>query len=119
VATQYYIYTDDAGTAYGVSLTDAQQSLYPTVVGALPTAYSTLAALQAANPSAQVFPTGLVSRYINVTTAIFGTVQLVVLSKAAFALIEPTGSSPFPTTPVSFTLTVSITGASGETRLTN
>lgn len=119
MATQYYMYTDDAGTEYGVPLTDAQQALYTAIVGTLPASYASLAAFQVANPSAVAYPAGLAARYFNVTSAFFGTAQIVVLSTAQFDALFPTGTTPFPTTPVSFTDPVAISGASGEQRMSN
>jgi hypothetical protein len=119
MATQWYEYDDDAGTKYGISLTDAQQALYAAVIGVLPTAYASLAALQVAIPAALAFPNGLASRYFNVTSDFFGSAQLVTLNTAQFDAKYPTGVTPFPATPISVTENVAITGAVGESRLNN
>lgn len=119
MATLYYEYDDDAGTKYGVTLNDAQQAIYPSAVGTLSTGYSSLAALQAAVSGTIPLPPGLNLRIINITDPFFGTAQLMVLTPAQFAAIEPTGATPFPLPPFSNTSSPSITGASGEIRMSN
>jgi hypothetical protein len=119
MATQWYEYDDGAGTKYGVALSDAQQVIYAALVGALPTGYATLAALQAAVPGVLAFPPGLAARYVNITSTFFGTAQMVVLTDASMNAIEPTGSTPFPLASVVVSDTMSITGAVGESRLSN
>ena len=115
----YYEYDDDAGTKYGVALTEGQQALYPVAIGTLSTGYASFALLQAAIPAALVQPFGLTLRTANVTSSVFGSCQIPILTRDQAAAIEPTGSTPFPETPVSFTDSVSITGYSGEQRLSN
>ena len=119
VSTNWYEYDDDAGTAYGVQLTDGQQAVYTALGATLPTAYGSFADLQTAVPAVQVIPLGLTIRTINVTSSVFGTAQIPLLTQAAFDLLFPTGQQPFPITPFSVTESVSVTGASGEQRLSN
>jgi hypothetical protein len=119
MATQYYEYDDDAGTEYGVALTDAQQAMYTALGLTLPTGYATLAALQAAIPTAQNYPTGLASRRINITSPYFGQAQQVILNAADMATVEPTGTTPFPKAPFTYTDSPAVSGAIGEQRLSN
>lgn len=119
MATQYYAYQDDGGTTYPVALSDAQQAMYTAMIGALPTAYATAAALLAAISGSMAFPSGLASRYINLTSAFFGTAPLVVLTATAFNAKFPTGATPFPETGTIVTESVAIAGAVGEQRLSN
>lgn len=119
MATQWYEYDDDAGTKYGTSLTDAQQAIYVNAIGALSTGYATLAALQTAVAGALALPSGLALRYVNVTDPFFGTAPLPVLTSAQFASVEPTGVAPYPLAPFSNTSSPSISGAVGESRLSN
>lgn len=119
MATQWYEYDDDAGTAYGTTLSDAQQAMYATVFGSIPTGYATFAALQAAVPAMFVMPPGLATRYLAITSPFFGTAQLVVLDSATFDAHYPTGLTPFPETPYAYTDSPAITGATGEARNSN
>jgi hypothetical protein len=119
MATKFYPYADDAGTKYGLELTDAQQQMYPDAVGTLVTGYESLALLQAADPTVQPLPTGLNVRYIEITDPFFGAADLMVLTAAEYSAIEPTGQAPYPRQPFAHSATPSITGASGEKRLSN
>jgi hypothetical protein len=119
MATQYFAYIDDAGTTYPLPLTDAQQAVYPVFVGVLPTAYATAAALLAAISGSIALPAGLAPRSVTLTQAFFGSALLPVLTAAQFNAIEPTGATPLPKAPISWTDAAYINGASGETRLSN
>jgi len=119
MAVQWYLYTDDADTGYGISLTDAQQAIYAALGRTLPTAYATLALLQAAIPAALPYPAGLQSRYVNITSPFFGNAQMVVLSQADLVAVYPTGTAPLPEAPFAFTDAPFVAGASGESRLSN
>jgi len=119
MATQYYPYVDAAGTIYPVALTDAQQAMYSAVVGTLPTGYASASALLAAISGSQNYPAGLSGRYVSIQDNFFGTAPLVVLTETQFSAIEPTGQTPYPTATSTYSGSGSITGASGEQRLSN
>jgi hypothetical protein len=119
MSTQWYDYQDDGGTHYGVQLTDAQQAIYTAAIGTLSTGYATFAALQTAIPSAISLPAGLSLRKINITSPFFGTAQLMVLTPAQYDAVYPTGNAPFPLASFAYTDSPAITGATGETRLSN
>src|ERR1039458_2577612 len=119
MATQWFEYDDTAGTKFGIQLTDDQQSMYTAMVGALPTGYATLSALQVAVSGLLSAPLGLNVRLLQVTQGVFGTTSIPVLTEAAYAAVVPTGASPFPTAPISVSLSVSITGYTNESRFGN
>jgi hypothetical protein len=119
MATNWYAYSDAAGTKYGIALNDVQQAMYVALGLTLPTAYATLAALQSAIPAAVPYPAGLQSRFVNITSPFFGTAELVILTVADFALIYPTGPTPLPKPAFAYTDAPQITGAADEQRLSN
>ena len=136
-------YTDNAGTKYGVQVELSQESLLndhcaaASITRTAPygNAYATLAALQAVSgwSTAIAQPSGLNTRKLQLnllddkTTAPSGatysglaTIPVTVGDVATYDALYPTGSTPFPTTPVTLTAAQSqIAAAQGETRLTN
>ena len=119
MATLYFEYDDDAGTKYGLPLSESQQSVYAAIVGTLPTGYASLSALQGAVSGALAFPAGLTPRSITITHDFFGSAALPVLNLTDWERVEPTGPTPFPETPVTFSTQAAISASVGEQRLSN